>query len=69
MAIMPKVAFLLCGLVLVEALQDHPGFSRGYFAAKPAYPRSPSPADLKVTCEKIAQSISSASEVFYPGEF
>ena len=61
---MLKAAFLLCGLVLVEALKDHSGFNQGYFAA---YPQSP--GDCKITCEKIARSISSASQVFYPGEF
>ena len=66
---MLRAAFLLCGLVLVEALQDHSGFRQGYFAAKPAYSQSPSPAEWKVTCEKIERSISSASQVFYPGEF
>ena len=69
---MLRASLLLCALVLVEALQDHSGFSQGYFAifaAQPAYPQSPSPADCKATCEKIERSISSASQVFYRGQF
>ena len=60
-------ALLLCALGVAKALQDHPGlgFSQQNFAA---YTPSSSLAHYKVTCEKIAQSISSASEVFYPGE-
>jgi hypothetical protein len=57
-------AFLGCALVLAEALQDHSRFGLGNFAA---YAQSSSP-DYKVTCKKIAQSISSKSQVFYPGE-
>jgi hypothetical protein len=52
-------------LVLAEALQDHSGFSQENFAA---YTLPPSAAHYKATCEMIAQSISSASQVFYPGE-
>jgi hypothetical protein len=60
-------ALLWCALALVlaEALQDQPGFSQENFAA---YTLPPSPAHYKATCEKIAESISSASQVFYPGE-
>ncbi|KAF8463791.1 FAD-binding domain-containing protein [Russula ochroleuca] len=58
-------ALLWCALALVlaEALQDQPGFSQENFAA---YTLPPSPAHYKATCEKIAESISSASQVFYP---
>ncbi|KAF8477759.1 hypothetical protein DFH94DRAFT_92260 [Russula ochroleuca] len=50
-------------LVLAEALQDHSEISQENFAA---YTLSPSPTHYKVMCEKIAQYISSASQVFYP---
>ncbi|KAH9997051.1 FAD-binding domain-containing protein [Russula vinacea] len=50
-------------LVLAEALQDHSGFSQENFAA---YTLPPSAAHYKATCEMIVQSISSASQVFYP---
>jgi hypothetical protein len=61
-------AFLWYSLVLIVALQDQSRFSPGNFGT---YARSPSPTDflkLKITCEKIAQSISSKSRVFYPGK-
>jgi hypothetical protein len=64
-AIMLGEVFLGCALVLAAALQDRSGFGLGNFVA---YAQSTSPADFKVSCEKIARSISSASEVFYPGE-
>jgi hypothetical protein len=66
-AIMLGTAFLCIALVLAEALQDHSRFSLGNFVAY-AQSQSSSPTDYKVTCEKIAQSVSSASQVFYPGE-
>ena len=64
-------ALLLCALGVAQALQGHPGlgFSQQNFAAyTPSSQASSSLAHYKVTCEKIAQSISSASQVFYPGE-
>ena len=64
-AIMLGAALLCCALLLSEALQDHSRFSLGNFVA---YAQSSSPTDYKATCKKIAESISSASQVFYPGE-
>ena len=64
-AIMLGVALLCCALVLAEALQDHSRFSLGNFVA---YAQTPSPTDYKGTCDAIARSISSRSQVFYPGE-
>ena len=64
-AIMLGATLLLCALGIAKALQDPPGFSQQNFAA---YTPSSSLAHYKVTCEEIAQSISSASQVFYPGE-
>jgi hypothetical protein len=62
-------AFLWYSLVLIVALQDQSRFSQGNFGV---YAQSPSPADYKlkstVTCEKIAQFVSSKSQVFYPGK-
>ena len=60
-------ALLWCALapVLAEALQDNSGFSQENFTA---YTLSHLPAHYKAACERIAQSISSASQVFYPGE-
>jgi hypothetical protein len=61
-------AFLWYSLVLiVVALQDQSRFSQGNFGV---YTQSPSPADykLKNTCEKIAQFVSSKTQVFYPGK-
>jgi hypothetical protein len=58
-------ALLCCALILVEALQDHSRFSLGNFVA---YAQSSSPTDYNATCKKIAESISPASQVFYPGE-
>ena len=65
--IMPGVAFLWYSLALIAALQEQSRFFQGNIGA---YAQSPSPADgkLKITCEKIARSISSKSQVFYPGE-
>jgi hypothetical protein len=62
---MMGAAFLWYSLALIVALQEQSRFSEGNFGA---YAQSPSPADskLKITCEKIAQSISSKSQVFYP---
>jgi hypothetical protein len=59
--------FLWYSLALIVALQEQSRFSHGNFDV---YAQSPSPADgkSKTTCEKIAQSISSKSQVFYPGE-
>ncbi|KAH9997045.1 FAD dependent oxidoreductase [Russula vinacea] len=54
---------MLCALGIAKALQDPPGFSQQNFAV---YTPSSSLAHYKVTCEEIAQSISSASQVFYP---
>jgi hypothetical protein len=65
-AIMLGVALLCCALVLAEALQDHSRFSLGSLVA---YAQSPSPTDYKGTCDAIARSISSRSQVFYPGRF
>ena len=63
------VALLWCAstlaLLLAEALQDHSGFNQENFAA---YTLLPPQTHYKATCEKIAQSISTASQVFYPGE-
>ncbi|KAI9456081.1 FAD-binding domain-containing protein [Russula earlei] len=58
-------AFLACILVLTRAtLQGPSGFDLGNRAVQP---RSPSSQDgYGATCEKIARSISSASQVFYP---
>jgi hypothetical protein len=61
---MLRASLLLCALGVAKALQDHSGFSQENFAA---YTLSPSLVHYKTTCEKIAQSISSASQVFYPG--
>jgi hypothetical protein len=63
--IMLGEVFLWCALVLAAALQDRSRFGLGNFVV---YAQSTSPADIKVSCEKIAQSISSASQVFYSGE-
>jgi hypothetical protein len=63
-AIMLGVALLCCALVLAEALQDS-RFNLGNFVA---YAQPPSPTDYKNTCDAIARSISSSSQVFYPGE-
>jgi len=59
--------FLWHSLALIVALQEQSRFGLGSFDA---YAQSPSPTDgkLKTTCEKIARSISSKSEVFYPGK-
>ena len=59
---MLEAAFLWYSLALIVILQGQGNFD--------AYAQSPSPADgkLKLTCEKIARSISSKSQVFYPGE-
>jgi hypothetical protein len=64
-AIMLGAALLCCALILAEALQDHSRFSLGNFVA---YAQSSSPTDYNATCKKIAESISPASQVFYPGE-
>ena len=59
-------AFLWSALVLAAALQNRSRFGLGNFAA---YAQSTSTqADFKASCEKIARSISSASQVFYSGE-
>jgi hypothetical protein len=55
---------VLAAFVLVEALQDRFGVGLGNFVA---YAQPSSPMGYKATCEKIAQSISPASQVFYPG--
>jgi hypothetical protein len=57
--IMLGAALLGWALVLAGTLQNH---GPGNFAA---YAHS---TDYKVTCKKIARSVSSASQVFYPGE-
>ena len=64
---MLRLAFLWHSLSLVAALQEQSRFGQGNFGA---YTQSPSPVDgkLKITCEKIARSISSKSQVFYLGE-
>ena len=64
---MLRAAVLWCtlALVLAEALRDHSGFIQENFAA---YTLPPLAAQYNATCEKIAQSISSASQVFYPCE-
>jgi hypothetical protein len=64
-AIMLGVALLCCALVLAEALQDHSRFSLRNFVA---YAQPPSATDYKDTCDAIARSISSRSQVFYPSE-
>ncbi len=56
-------AFLWCTFSLADALQDQSGFGLRNIDAY----AQPSP-NYKVTCEKIARSISSKSQVFYPGE-
>ena len=59
---------LWCAFGLTRALQNHSNFGQEIFAA---YTLSLSPAQTgyyEATCEKIAQSISSASQVFYPGK-
>ncbi len=61
-------AFLLWySLIIAEALQGQTRFISGNVGA---CAKASSPADRKitVTCEKIAQSVSSKSQVFYPGE-
>jgi hypothetical protein len=65
MIITLRAALLGCALVLVGALQDQSRFGSGNFAV---YAQPPSLTDYKVTCKKIAESISSKSQVFYPGE-
>ena len=62
MAITLGAAFLCSALVLAHTLQDHSRLGLGNFAPLP------SQADCEVTCEKIAEAISSRSQVFYPGE-
>ena len=64
---MPGVAFLWYFLALIAALQEQSRFGLGNFDA---YAQSSSPAGgkLKITCEKIARSISIKSQVFYSGE-
>ena len=63
--IMLGAAFLCSSLVLAHALQDHYRFSAENFGASG---QSRALADYKFTCEKIAQSISPKSHMFYPGK-
>jgi hypothetical protein len=59
---------LWCAFGLTRALQNYSDFGQEILAA---YTLSLSPAQTghyEATCEKIAQSISSASQVFYPGK-
>ena len=59
-------AFLLWySLIIAEALQGQTRFSSGKVGA---YAQDSSRSQITVTCEKIAQSVSSKSQVFYPGE-
>jgi hypothetical protein len=62
------VALLWCVLGLAKALQDHSGFSQENFAAYTLSLSLANTTHFEATCEKIARSISSASQVFYPGE-
>ena len=52
-------------LIVAEALQGQTRFSSGKVGA---YAQDSSRSQITVTCEKIAQSVSSKSQVFYPGE-
>jgi hypothetical protein len=59
-------AALLCGaLALVGALHSQSGLGLGLIT----HAQPPSTDKCKAACEKIAESITSASQVFYPGEF
>ncbi|KAF8477733.1 FAD dependent oxidoreductase [Russula ochroleuca] len=60
------VALLWCVLGLAKALQDHSGFSQENFAAYTLSLSLANTTHFEATCEKIARSISSASQVFYP---
>ncbi len=63
---MPRIGFLwFAFFVFIHTLQDHSEFSSRNFGA---YAQSSSPVDSKAICAKIAHSISSKSQVFYPGE-
>jgi DNA-binding MurR/RpiR family transcriptional regulator len=61
-------ALLLRALGLAKALQDHSGVSQENFAAYALSLSLWNTTHSKAACEKIAQSISSASQVFYSGE-
>jgi hypothetical protein len=70
-ATMQKVALLTHILILAGVLQGQSGFVLGSLAPGYLHIYSPFPSCVygyRATCEKIAKTISSASEVFYPGE-
>ena len=60
--------FMVWALILAGALQGRSGYGLGNLGVY-AQSSSGSPHNFMVTCEKIAASISSASQVFYSGEF
>jgi hypothetical protein len=60
-------AAFLCGvLALIGALYGQAVFNLGNLIT---HARASSPDSYIATCQKIEASISSASQVFYPGEF
>ena len=66
---MHRLAFLKRVLLLACVLQGKSGFVSGDLGAGSAYAQSSSSENgYNVTCEKIATSLSSASQVFYRGE-
>lgn len=65
--IMLGVAFLCSALALTVALHSQSGFRLGDLVALVQSSSSSSSTDnYKVTCQNIAKSISSSSQVFYP---
>jgi hypothetical protein len=57
----------MCGVLdLIGALYGQSGFNLGNLIT---HARASSPDSYTATCQKIEASISSASQVFYPGEF
>ena len=66
---MQRLAFLKRITLLACVLQGQSGFVPGALGAGYTYAQLPlSENGYRATCEKIATSLSSASQVFYPGE-
>ena len=66
---MLRAAFLCGALALVVALHSQSGFSLGnLLVVEHNAARASDDDNYEVTCEKIAKSMSSASQVFYPSK-
>ena len=66
--IMLRASILGRALILAGAVQGQLIFGLGNLAAGYSFVQSPLADGYNATCERIAMSISPASQVFYPGE-